>query len=98
MVQTTLIILTRNEIEGLKAQIRKIPFEAVDEFFAVDYKSTDGTVEFFKKHQIEVVTQNKPGRGRAFTIALRRARSKYLVFLAQTATKILLILALSSVF
>lgn len=80
MVQTSLIILTRNEIEGLRAIIRKIPFEAVDEFFAVDYNSTDGTVEFFKKHQIEVVKQTKPGRGRAFEMGLKRARGKYLVF------------------
>ncbi len=80
MVQSSLIILTRNEIEGLKTLIRRIPFEFVDEYFAIDYNSTDGTVEFFKKHQIEVVVQNKPGRGRAFALALRRARGKYLVF------------------
>lgn len=80
MVQTSLIILTRNEIEGLKALIRKIPFEAVDEFFAVDYNSVDGTVEFFKKNQIEVVKQKQPGRGRAFELGLKRAKGQFLVF------------------
>jgi len=80
MVQTSLIILTRNEIQGLKALIRKIPFEAVDEVFAVDYDSSDGTVEFFKKHGIEVVRQKEPGRGKAFKLGLKRARGKYLVF------------------
>ena len=81
MVQkTSLIILTRNEITGVKAQIRKIPFEAVDEFFAVDYKSTDGTVEFFKKHLIPVVNQQKPGRGEAFRLAVKKAKGENLIF------------------
>lgn len=80
MVQTSLIILTRNEIEGLKSQIRKIPFESVDECFAVDYKSTDGTREFFNKNSIEIVNQNKPGRGRAFKLGMDRAKGKYLIF------------------
>ena len=80
MVQTTLIILTRNEINGVKALIRKIPFETVDEFFAVDYKSTDGTVEFFKKHQIPVIEQQKPGRGEGFRLASKSAKGEYLIF------------------
>lgn len=80
MVQTTLIILTRNEIDGLKALIRKIPFESVDEFFAVDFNSTDGTVEFFKKHQIRVVNQKESGRSEAFKIGAREAKGQSLVF------------------
>lgn len=80
MVRTTLVILTRNEIEGLKSIIRKIPFEAVDEYFAVDYKSTDGTVEFFKKHHVPVVHQKNPGRGNAFKIAVKKAKGEIIVF------------------
>lgn len=80
MVQTTLIILTRNEISGLKALIRKIPFEEVDEYFAVDYKSTDGTIEFFNKYKIPIVKQLQPGRGKAFSLGIKHARGKYLVF------------------
>jgi glycosyltransferase involved in cell wall biosynthesis len=80
MVQTTLVILTRNEIEGLKALIRKIPFESVDEYFAVDYDSTDGTVEFFEKHRVPVVNQREPGRGRAFELGMKKAKGKFLVF------------------
>jgi len=80
MVQTTLIILTRNEIEGLKSLVRKIPFESVDEFFAVDYKSTDGTVKYFEKQGIPVIRQKKPGRGQAFLLSARKAKGKYLIF------------------
>lgn len=80
MVQTSLIILTRNEIEGLKALIKTIPVSSVDECFAVDYRSTDGTVAFFKKHKIPVIAQHKPGRSEAFRIAASHAKGKYLVF------------------
>lgn len=79
-INSTLVILTRNEIEGLKSLIRKIPFEAVDEFFAVDYKSTDGTVEFFNQHQIPVVRQKIPGRGQAFRLAAKKTKGKYIVY------------------
>lgn len=80
MVQTTLIILTRNEITGLKSLIRKIPWETVDEYFAVDYKSTDGTVEFFQKHNIPVIAQRKKGRAEAFYLGTQKAKGKYLIF------------------
>lgn len=80
MVRTTLVILTRNEITGLKSLIRRIPFETVDEFFAIDYKSTDGTVEFFNKHHIPVINQTIPGRAEAFNLAKRHAKGEYLIF------------------
>ncbi len=79
-VKTTLVILTRNEITGLKSLIRKIPIDTVDECFAVDYKSTDGTVEFFKENNIRIIKQNKPGRGEAFSLAAQHSQGEYLVF------------------
>jgi glycosyltransferase involved in cell wall biosynthesis len=79
-IESSLVILTRNEIEGLKALIRKIPFETVDEYFAVDYQSTDGTVEFFQKHDIPVIKQRLPGRGQAFKLAAKHAKGKYLIY------------------
>lgn len=80
MARKTLVILTRDHIEGLKSLIRKIPFETVDEFFAVDFHSTDGTVEFFQKHQIPVIKQQEPGRAEAFRLAVLRAKGDYLIF------------------
>lgn len=79
-VNTTLIILTRNEINGVKTVLSKIPFKAVDEYFAVDYRSTDGTVEYFRKHHIPVVQQKKPGRAEAFRIGVVKAQGKNLIF------------------
>jgi glycosyltransferase involved in cell wall biosynthesis len=79
-IESTLIILTRNEIEGVKAVLKRIPLQSVDEYFAVDFNSTDGTVEYFKKNKIPVVKQIKPGRGEAFRLAAKKAKGKYLLF------------------
>lgn len=78
--RATLIILTRNELSGLKTVISHIPFHAVSEVFAVDYQSTDGTVDFFRSHGIRVIQQKKSGRGQAFQLAAKRAKGKYLIF------------------
>lgn len=80
MVRTTLVILTRNEISGVKEILKKIPTKSVDEVFAVDYKSTDGTVEFLEKNHIKVVKQSKPGRGNAFRIAVKKAKGESIIF------------------
>lgn len=80
MVQTSLIILTRNEISGIKALIRRIPITLVDECFAVDYNSTDGTVEFFKKNGIRVVKQKKKGRAEGFYLGAKAAKGEHLIF------------------
>ncbi len=80
MVQTSLIILTRNEAQGLTTILPQIPLHSVSEVFAVDYRSTDGTIELFKKHSIPVLHQDKPGRGEAFRIAAERAKGDYLLF------------------
>ncbi len=79
-VQTSLIILTRNEIEGVRAVLSKVPKRSVDEIFAVDYQSKDGTVEYFTSHGIPVISQKKPGRSEAFRIGVNHSHGRYLVF------------------
>jgi len=79
-IKTTLVILTRNEIEGMRALVGRIPFEAVDEHFVVDFESDDGTVDFVRKRGIQIIRQEKPGRGEAFRLASREAQGKFLVF------------------
>lgn len=78
--KSTLVILTRNEIEGMTAMIDKIPFDKVDEAFVVDYNSTDGTKELVKKHKVKLINQVKPGRGEAFKLAVKQAKGEHLVF------------------
>lgn len=77
---STLVILTRNEINGLKAKYGKIPINKISEVFAIDYKSTDGTVEFLKKKGIRIIHQEKKGRAEAFRMACREAKHETIVF------------------
>ena len=79
-IKTTLVILTRNEITGMKALFTKIPFGKVDEALVVDYNSTDGTKEFVKKQDIRLINQQNPGRGEAFRLAVSKASGGHLVF------------------
>lgn len=77
---TSIIILTRNEIAGLKAIATKLPRNAVDECFAVDYQSTDGSVAYLKKHHIPTIHQRNPGRSEAFRIGAAHAKGDILIF------------------
>lgn len=74
------MILTFNEIEGLRVLYDRIPLKEFDEVFAVDPGSTDGTIEFLKGKGIEVVIQKVRGRGEAFRIASKKARNENIVF------------------
>lgn len=78
-IKGTLVILTLNEIEGLTALYNKLPINQVDEVFAVDRYSTDGTLSFYKKHKIRVIMQKSKGRGVAFRLAVKNARNKNIV-------------------
>lgn len=80
MRTSSLIILTRNEIAGVRKLLTSLPISKVTECFAVDYNSTDGTVEFFKKHHIRVIRQKKHGRGEAFRLGWAAAKGDYLIF------------------
>lgn len=80
LLNSTLVLLTLNEIEGIKALFDQIPFDKVHECFAVDGGSTDGSVEYFENKGIRVITQERKGRGEAFRIAAEQARGDHLVF------------------
>lgn len=80
MTGVTLAVLTLNEIEGLRQIFPKIPTHCVDEILAVDGGSTDGTLEFFAARGIRTIRQEKRGRGEAFRLAVREARTDWLVF------------------
>ena len=79
-IKMSLVFLTYNEIEGLKALWDKIPLHEADEVFAVDGGSTDGTLEFFKSKGITVYGQEIKGRGEAFRVAFRKATGSALLF------------------
>lgn len=74
------MILTLNEIEGLKVVFDRIPVGSVDEILAVDGGSTDGTQEFLESKGIRVVRQQRRGRGDAFRLAFLEAKGDALIF------------------
>ncbi|MGE4106261.1 MAG: glycosyltransferase family 2 protein [Bacteriovoracia bacterium] len=79
-MKISLVILTLNEIVGLREVFAKIPRNAVDEVFAIDGGSTDGTIEFLRENGVTVYPQTVRGRGEAFREAFRRATGDALIF------------------
>lgn len=63
---TTLIIPTYNEIDGVKAIMPQIDRSWCDEILVVDGGSTDGTVEWLRENNWNVIQQTKPGIGEAY--------------------------------
>ena len=80
--KNSLLIFTRNEIDGLKAIFPKIPLNSVDEVIAIDGKSTDGSVEFLQSKGIRVITQTKMGRGNAAIEGMNHVSGEVVVFLS----------------
>jgi len=79
-MKRTLIILTLNEIDGVRTLIPILPPDAADEILAVDAGSTDGTREFLEEQGIPVYTQTKRGRGEAFRVGIANSKEEYVVF------------------
>jgi len=79
-INGTLVILTLNEIGGLKKIYPQIPSKRIQEVFAIDGGSTDGTLGFYAKNKVRVLKQKSKGRGEAFRIAVKEAKNDNIVF------------------
>lgn len=75
---TTLIILTKNEIEGLRQIFPKIDRHLFTEIIACDGGSTDGTLEFYKKEKIPIRRGTKYGD--VFRTAAQIAKGDIIIF------------------
>lgn len=84
MKKIALCILARNELPCLKVMLPLLPLpgreSGFDEIFAIDGGSTDGTVDFFKRQGIKVLSQSKRGRGDAFLTAFREVEADAFIF------------------
>lgn len=80
-MKTSLVIFTLNEIEAATALFARFPFDKVDEAFVIDGKSTDGTIEFFREHDIPVIIQDKPGHGEAYKLGMEKAAGDLIIFI-----------------
>ena len=80
MRDSAIILLTLNEVEGLRALWDQIPVGEFREVIGLDGGSKDGTQEFLKEKGVPVVVQPIRGRGVAFRCAAEAATSERLIF------------------
>ncbi len=77
---STLVLLTLNEIDGLRQVWDALPLDAFARTVAVDGGSTDGTRDFLAARGVPVLDQSIPGRGVAFRVAAEATDTDRLVF------------------
>ncbi len=65
-MKVTLLVMTWNEIDGMRLIMPKIKKEWVDQIIVVDGGSKDGTIEWAKDQGYEVYVQKKPGFRNAY--------------------------------
>ncbi len=63
---TTLLVMTLNEIEGMKAIMPKVRKEWLDQILVLDGGSTDGTIEWARENGYEVYIQKEKGFRNAY--------------------------------
>ncbi|MDP7113495.1 MAG: glycosyltransferase [Myxococcota bacterium] len=80
LADTTLVLLTLNEVEGLRDCFDAIPMDRCGEVLAVDGGSTDGTRELLAGRDVPILDQDVPGRGEAFRVAARSAKFDKLIY------------------
>jgi len=74
-----LVILTLNEIDGIKKIMPLVKREWVDELIVVDGGSTDGTIEEVKRMGLDVVVQKSKGHGAAITLGVEITKSDNII-------------------
>ena len=82
MATRTIIILTLNEVDGVRWLLSEGPdlLAMADEVVAVDGGSTDGTRELLESANIRVIDQERRGRGEAYRVGVNATGGEYLVF------------------
>jgi len=77
---STIVLLTLNEIDGLRKLWDRIPVARFARTIAVDGGSTDGSREFLAERGVPVLDQSIRGRGVAFRVAADATDTDRLVF------------------
>jgi glycosyltransferase involved in cell wall biosynthesis len=62
----TLLVMARNELQGMKEIMPRIDREWIDQILVVDGNSTDGSVEWARSQGYNVYVQTKPGFRQAY--------------------------------
>jgi glycosyltransferase involved in cell wall biosynthesis len=66
-MKTTLLVMTLNEIDGMKAIMPRVDRSCFDQIIVVDGGSTDGSTEWAKENGYQVYVQKKEGFRHAYT-------------------------------
>ena len=77
---STLVILTLNEIDGLRLCWDDLPLDEFETVLAVDGGSTDGSREFLTQRGVPILDQTIPGRGVAFRVAAEASQTDRMVY------------------
>ena len=75
-----LLVLTLNEIDGMKKIMPKIKKEWVDDIFIVDGGSTDGTIEEAKLQGFKIIHQKNKGHGGGIITGVENTNHDTIVF------------------
>jgi glycosyltransferase involved in cell wall biosynthesis len=75
----TLLVMTLNEIEGMKVIMPKIKKFWVNQIIVVDGGSTDGTIEWAKNNNYEVYIQKKRGFRHAYEEVWPYIKGEYVI-------------------
>lgn len=78
-MKTTLLVLTLNELSGMKAIMPRVKHEWLDQIIVVDGGSTDGTIEWAREHGYEVYVQKCPGFRHAYNEVLPFVKGDVLI-------------------
>jgi len=78
-VSVTLLIMTLNEIDGVKKIIPKINKKLFDKILVVDGGSDDGTIEWVKKNKIDIYVQKQKGFRHAYQEVWSKIKTDYVV-------------------
>lgn len=79
-LSTTLLVMTLNEIDGMKAVMPRVKREWVDQILVLDGGSTDGTVEWARQQGYEVLIQSEPGFRAAYQEAWPLVRGEVVIY------------------
>jgi glycosyltransferase involved in cell wall biosynthesis len=69
-MKVTLLALTLNEIDGVKAILPRIPREQIDQLLVIDGGSTDGTIQWVREQGYDIHVQERKGIRFAYLEAL----------------------------
>ena len=76
---STLLIPTLNEIDAIQVIMPQINRAWVTQILVVDGGSTDGTLDYFKKHGYEVHSQSKRGFGEGMRQGMMQAKGDIII-------------------